>query len=140
MFAAGGDLVVVVDPSAPAAASLAESIVADGGAAVGARADLASLDDMVVVADTVAGHAGSVEVLVNCHFAIAWSSIEETSIDEWVDVLHTNILGPIVASKAFLPLLKEAGSSAIVHLGSVDGLHGNPPSRRTRCRRGHWCR
>lgn len=30
--------------------------------------------------------------------------------------------------KAFLPLLKAAGTSSIVHIGSIDGLFGNPLS------------
>ena len=31
-----------------------------------------------------------------------------------------------MATKAFLPRLKAAGSSSVVHLGSVDGILGNP--------------
>ena len=47
----------------------------------------------------------------------------------WEGVVRTNVLGPVVATKAFLPLLEaagQAGGAAIVNLGSIDGAQGNP--------------
>jgi NAD(P)-dependent dehydrogenase (short-subunit alcohol dehydrogenase family) len=35
-----------------------------------------------------------------------------------------NLVGPVKAVKAFLPLLKKGKNASIVHLGSVDGLFG----------------
>lgn len=37
-----------------------------------------------------------------------------------------NVLGPVFAARAFLPLLKRSPAPAIVHCGSIDGTLGNP--------------
>lgn len=67
-----------------------------------------------------------VRVLVNAHADIELDSIEASSIASWERVLRTNLIGPLVSTKAFLPALKRAGTASVVHLGSVDGMQGNP--------------
>jgi NAD(P)-dependent dehydrogenase (short-subunit alcohol dehydrogenase family) len=67
-----------------------------------------------------------VAVLVNCHMALDWRSIEESDLAAWAEVCRINLLGPVACSKAFLPLLRRSRPSAIVHIGSIDGLLGNP--------------
>jgi NAD(P)-dependent dehydrogenase (short-subunit alcohol dehydrogenase family) len=50
-------------------------------------------------------------------------------MEAWEQVVRTNVLGPVVAVKAFLPLLEAAGrasGSSVVNLGSIDGVLGNP--------------
>jgi NAD(P)-dependent dehydrogenase (short-subunit alcohol dehydrogenase family) len=68
----------------------------------------------------------SVDVLVNCHVALDWSSIEESELAAWEESIRVNLLGPLVCTKAFLPLLRSGRAPAVVHLGSVDGMLGNP--------------
>ena len=77
----------------------------------------------------MAAEHDAVRALVNCHFAIEWSSLRDSTVDGWEAVVRTNVLGPVVATKAFLPLLDAAGAdggAAVVHLGSIDGFQGNP--------------
>jgi NAD(P)-dependent dehydrogenase (short-subunit alcohol dehydrogenase family) len=69
---------------------------------------------------------GGVDVLVNCHMALDWRSIEDSDAASWMDACWTNLVGPVACSKAFLPLLRQSGRGAIVHIGSIDGLLGNP--------------
>jgi NAD(P)-dependent dehydrogenase (short-subunit alcohol dehydrogenase family) len=100
-------------------------------AAEGARLELLdeSLHD---IADTEAMSAAAdrcgspVDVLVNCHFALDWTSIEASELAAWHESVRVNLLGPLVCTKAFLPLLRAGRSPAVVHLGSVDGVLGNP--------------
>jgi NAD(P)-dependent dehydrogenase (short-subunit alcohol dehydrogenase family) len=68
----------------------------------------------------------AVDVLVNCHMALDWRSIEESDLAAWMETFRTNLLGPVACSKAFLPLLRQSGRGAIVHIGSIDGVLGNP--------------
>ena len=71
----------------------------------------------------------AVHTLVNCHFAIDWTALRDSSMATWETVVRTNVLGPVAATKAFLPLLDKAGAvrgAAVVHLGSIDGFLGNP--------------
>lgn len=68
----------------------------------------------------------SVDVLVNCHVALDWTSIEDSELAVWEESIRVNLLGPLVCTKAFLPLLRAGREPAVVHLGSVDGMLGNP--------------
>jgi NAD(P)-dependent dehydrogenase (short-subunit alcohol dehydrogenase family) len=120
---AGWDEVVVVDPSEEAAEGAATAVVAAGGRAQAFVADLTDVSHMDAVA---AGIDHAVSVLVNCHFALEWATFAESSMASWEAAVRTNVLGPVVATKAFLPSLRRAGGAAIVNLGSVDGFQGNP--------------
>jgi len=125
-FVERAGVVVVVDPSEHAAKAAVSRIEDAGGSARSFVADIADLPAMQRIADEVATDHHAVHALVNAHCAIDWSSIRESSMSAWEDVVRTNVLGPVAATKAFLPLLERAGGAAIVHLGSIDGFQGNP--------------
>jgi NAD(P)-dependent dehydrogenase (short-subunit alcohol dehydrogenase family) len=123
------DVVVAVDPSAAAAEAVAVAVEATGGTARWFEADVSDAASMADVARAVAAQTPAVQTLVNCHFAIDWTPLRDSSVAAWEAVLRTNVLGPVVATKAFLPMLDaagDAGGAAIVHLGSIDGFQGNP--------------
>ena len=115
--------VVVVDAVEDAATSAAAAVEAAGGRARAFAADLTDLSAMEGVAEAV---GGDVAVLVNCHFALEWATFADSSMASWDAVVRTNVLGPVVATKAFLPSLRRADAAAVVNLGSVDGFQGNP--------------
>lgn len=125
-FVERAEVVVVVDTSERAAKEAAASVEEAGGEARWFAIDVTDLVAMERVAATLAVDEPAVHALANCHFAIDWTSIQASSIDAWEAVVRTNVLGPVIATKAFLPLLASAGGAAVVHLGSIDGFHGNP--------------
>jgi NAD(P)-dependent dehydrogenase (short-subunit alcohol dehydrogenase family) len=128
-FARQGRRLVVIDGSAEvvervrAAADLAR---AGGPSTIGVVADVADLDSLRAIADELWRLGDGVDTLVNAHFAIDVASVEASTMDAWRSVLGANVLGPVAATKAFLPLLRAAGSASVVHIGSVDGALGNP--------------
>ena len=128
VFASHADVVVVVDSSQQAAEDAAAAVEGIGGKARRFVADVTDLGAMERVAGAVAVGAGTgaVHALVNCHFDIEWASVRDSSMASWERVVRTNVLGPVVATKAFLPLLEAAGGAAVVNLGSIDGALGNP--------------
>jgi NAD(P)-dependent dehydrogenase (short-subunit alcohol dehydrogenase family) len=120
------EVVVVIDPSEPAAKQAAVAVEEAGGEAMRHAADLTDLVAMERAAEAVAAHHPAVHALANCHCAIDRASIQASSMADWEAVVRTNVLGPVVALKAFLPLLERAGDAAVVNLGSIDGFQGNP--------------
>ncbi|MET0147039.1 MAG: SDR family oxidoreductase [Ilumatobacteraceae bacterium] len=118
LAARGADVLAVIGPGddpADVAGARAVAHLADD-----------DLDAMQRLASSLADGWPPVRVLVNGHMGIEATSIEASTLSGWERVLRTNILGPIVATKAFLPALRRAGGGAIVHVGSVDGIQGNP--------------
>jgi NAD(P)-dependent dehydrogenase (short-subunit alcohol dehydrogenase family) len=99
-----------------------------GEGAVVVRVDEATVDiaEAASIVGIVEGCGSTLDILVNCHFALDWGSIESSDLALWEQSIRVNLLGPLVCTKAFLPLLRAAGSAAVVHLGSIDGALGNP--------------
>lgn len=129
-LAADDALVVAVDDDSAAADRVVEAVGETGGRALAFTADLAEEDALVKVARAVERQAAAVHALVNAHFALEWVTLEASTMTGWEAVVRRNVLGPVAATRAFLPLLKrgggDPGGAAVVHLGSVDGFQGNP--------------
>jgi NAD(P)-dependent dehydrogenase (short-subunit alcohol dehydrogenase family) len=99
----------------------------DEGAIVVRVDDEAVEDAAIVWARRQCEQSGTaVDVLVNCHMALDWRSIEDSDVASWMEACRTNLVGPVACSKAFLPLLRQSGRGAIIHIGSIDGFLGNP--------------
>ncbi|MCW2622950.1 MAG: short-chain dehydrogenase/reductase [Frankiales bacterium] len=114
--AAGHDVLFVAEDPANHGADGVREVRADPGDAAAVAA----------VARDCAGRWPALDVLVNCHFAVAPVAIEDVAPQIWARAVEVNLLGPLSANQAFLPLLKAAGGASVVHVGSIDGLLGNP--------------
>ncbi len=97
-----------------------------GGQAVPWSADVSDPAALAAAAQRGFDGGDAVHALVNCHLAVEMVTLEEMSLESWERALRVNVTGPLMATKAFLPRLKDAGNASVVHLGSVDGILGNP--------------
>lgn len=122
-FLREGANVAVVGPGGPALDTAAQVLQ---GRTKMLPTGLTDPDGMREAAAAVSKWTDRIHVLVNFHHAVDWGTIEDSSLETWKDTLAMNLLGPVIATKAFLPLLRVAAGAAIVHMGSVDGLLGNP--------------
>ena len=66
------------------------------------------------------------DVLVNNYARLSWGTVEALDISDFADIVRFNLVGPIASTRAFLEPLKCTQSASVIHLGSVDGLFGNP--------------
>lgn len=125
-FAQHGAHVFAVDSNADALAQLRLEVESAGGIITVCEADPADPQSLQVAALACDSLNLPVRALINCHFDTELASVEESSYASWERVVRFDLLGPVFATKAFLPLLKAAGGASIVHIGSIDGTLGNP--------------
>ncbi len=81
-------------------------------------ADMTRFDEVREAVRTVHRHYGRVDGLVNNagrSYAAAVEEIEPALFDE---IFHLNVLGPIVAMQAVIPLMREQGGGGIVNINS----------------------
>ena len=125
-FGREGARVLTVDPDEALAAEVSSEIRSEGGLAEHHAADLIT----EAAAEGVARRCGQLweklDVLVTCSGAIDFWSDEDGTIADWESILATNLLGPVAYTRQLLPMLKRSGAGAIIYLGSVDGILGNP--------------
>ncbi|PSO45288.1 MAG: NAD(P)-dependent oxidoreductase [Parcubacteria group bacterium QH_9_35_7] len=67
---------------------------------------------------------GKIDILVNNAGKAIYKPIQETSLEEWEDVVDTNAKGTFLFSKKVIPKMKKEGSGKIINISSGLGLSG----------------
>lgn len=81
-------------------------------------ADMTKFDGVREAVRAVHGHYGRVDGLVNNAGRSYAASIEEIEPETFDEIFHLNVLGPIVAMQAVIPLMRAQGSGSIVNINS----------------------
>jgi NAD(P)-dependent dehydrogenase (short-subunit alcohol dehydrogenase family) len=83
--------------------------------------DAASVD---AVARMVLDRFGHIDVLVNNAGIIIIKPIEETTVAEWDRLMATNLRGPFLYCRAFVPAMKVQRDGVILNMSSGSGIKG----------------
>lgn len=125
-YARHGATVVVVDRHAAAAEATARDIVAEGGRAVAAVADVRDGATIAALVDTVARDHGRIDVLHNNVGIEAPGDVVETTEEDWDLVHDVNLKGVFLTCKAVVPVMRAGGGGAIVNISSTASLRWSP--------------
>ncbi|MDF1820403.1 MAG: SDR family NAD(P)-dependent oxidoreductase [Alcanivoracaceae bacterium] len=90
------------------------------------KLDVADRDAVYAHADKVKAHFGKVNLVFNNAGVAVGATVEDTSYEDFEWLMGINFWGVVYGTKAFLPMLKEAGEGHIVNVSSVFGLIGVP--------------
>ena len=124
-FAAEGAEVCILDRDLPAAETLAKEL---GEGHLAMELDVRFEAGVERVAAAVYEHWGRVDVLVNNAGSELNKTYNETTVDEWDRVLDTDLKGPWLLCKHFVPRMVEHGSGSVINISSLNGLVGFPLS------------
>lgn len=87
--------------------------------------DPASLADAQRVFGEIAAHFGRIDSLANVAGGFRWQTLASSSdLNEWDEMLQANLRSCVVACKAALPHLTDAGGGRIVNVGSTGAVKG----------------
>jgi NAD(P)-dependent dehydrogenase (short-subunit alcohol dehydrogenase family) len=126
-FAKCGALVVAVDNVESDNQDTCEEIRSQGGRSENQIvSSLSNEADMAAVVASCGKLNLPIKVLVNAQTETDVSSIENSTIESWRRIFDSVVFSPVLWSKGFLPSLKKASGAAVVHVGSIDGIFGNP--------------
>ena len=122
---AGADVMLTYREKKAEAETVAGKIKALGRRAVILPMDVTDRTSVTAAADS-ARALGKISILVNNAGVNKPTDFDQIEDQDWDFVVDTNLKGPFVVAQTFLPLLKDAGGGAIVHIGSVSGQYGGP--------------
>lgn len=124
-FAAEGAQVCILDRDLATAVALAEEL---GSEHFAFELDVRFEAAVEQAAADVYARWESVDVLVNNAGSELNKTYNETTVEEWDKVLDTDLKGPWLLCKHFVPPMVERGSGSVINISSLNGLVGFPLS------------
>jgi 3alpha(or 20beta)-hydroxysteroid dehydrogenase len=122
LFVAEGARVVVADVLEEPGHAVAESL---GAAAIFEKLDVSSETDWARVVTKTVEHFGVFTTLINNAGIVHFSAFEDTTLEEYLRVIHVNQVGTFLGMRSSIRALTEAGGGAIVNVASIEGMRGS---------------
>ena len=125
-MARDGASVALVGRTAAKVETVKDEVEAAGGTAMAFGVDVADLDGVMRMAESVKSELGGPHVLVNnAGHSSYHRRVLTTTAEEVRAVMDTNVLGTIFCTQAVLPTMIEAGEGTIINVSSLAGVKGS---------------
>ncbi|HEY9166509.1 MAG TPA: SDR family NAD(P)-dependent oxidoreductase [Candidatus Kryptonia bacterium] len=98
-----------------------EEIAGDGGRVIAVQTDVSNEKSVHRLLSKTLTEFGTIDILINNAGQFLEKPITEMSVEEWSNVIGTNLTGPFLLSRAVLPEMKEKMDGTIVMLSSTSG-------------------
>ncbi len=116
--------VAVCSRNAIAIERFASDLRAAGGKAFGAPCDVRDEADVAGFAARVQHEMGAPTIVINNAGVARFAPVTEMTVEQWDEVLATNLRGMFLVTRAFLPAMLAHGRGAIVNMASLAGRNG----------------
>jgi 3alpha(or 20beta)-hydroxysteroid dehydrogenase len=126
LFAREGAQVVLADVLDAEGELVAASINDTGGDAVYHHLDVTEQSQWKATVDAVVEQYGRLDILINNAGIARVKMIEESSLQDYLEVIMINQVGVWLGMQAAIPALKAAGGGCIINTSSTAGLEGYP--------------
>ncbi len=126
LFAQEGASVVLADVLDAEGELVAASINDTGGDAVYHHLDVTEQSQWASVVDAVVEQYGRLDILINNAGIARLKLIEDSSLQEYLEVIQINQVGVWLGMQAAIPAMKAAGGGCIINTSSTAGLEGYP--------------
>ncbi|MFJ7005117.1 SDR family NAD(P)-dependent oxidoreductase [Pseudomonas putida] len=89
--------------------------------------DVSSRDEVLATVDAIEREVGAIDALINnAGLALGLESAEQSSLDDWDEMINTNIRGLVYCTHAALPHMVKRQAGWIINLGSTAGTYPYP--------------
>jgi len=126
LFAREGAKVVIGDILEAEGKQTEAEVNEIGGDCLFVRLDVTNEADWEAAVGAAVARFGKLDILVNNAGIFRGAKVEDTSTEEWDQVMDINAKGVFLGTKVAIPEMRKAGGGSIVNISSVAGLVGNP--------------
>ncbi|MBM7667223.1 NAD(P)-dependent dehydrogenase (short-subunit alcohol dehydrogenase family) [Solibacillus kalamii] len=125
-FAKAGANVVIADIEHDLGVQLAGELQKEGYSAIFAETDVRSEENVRQTMEMAASRFGGLHILINNAGKAKWISPLELSLEDWDDIIQTNLRSVFLCSREAAKLMKSGG--AIINLASTRAVMSEPNS------------
>jgi NAD(P)-dependent dehydrogenase (short-subunit alcohol dehydrogenase family) len=97
-----------------------------GGQALVVVTDVTRQADVELLAEAAVAEWGRIDVWVNNAGVTMFSLLEEGPIEAHLRVIETNLIGPILAARAVIPIFRRQKHGILIDVGSIVSRIGQP--------------
>jgi NAD(P)-dependent dehydrogenase (short-subunit alcohol dehydrogenase family) len=126
LFAKEGATVVVADVNEANGRETVELIRSQHGQATFHKTDVTSTPDVQSLIGATEQQFGKIDVLFNNAGLEYFTTIEDTTEEQWDRTMNTNLKGVFLGMKFVLPIMKKQRSGSIINMASVAGISAWP--------------
>ncbi|MEN8817219.1 MAG: 3-ketoacyl-ACP reductase [Nonlabens sp.] len=87
--------------------------------------DIGNYDEVQQHIKTLVTDLGGLDILVNNAGMAAFGTLNEMPVEQWSQIIQTNVMGMYYVTKEVLPYLIEQNHGEIINVSSTAGLSGN---------------
>ena len=116
-----GAKVVVSSRTIPLIEETAGEIIRKGGEAIAVPIDVSDPQSIELMVGRVMDHYGKIDILINNAGIAPMKRTIDTDIEDWNDVLNTNLKSAFLTSKAVAKSMLKQHKGKIINIGSVLG-------------------
>jgi len=124
-LASAGASVILVNRNAEEGIQAAKDLSTDYGTkAISFSADITDVQQTEAMAKAAMSVFGQIDILINSAGINIRGAIDEITPEDFAKVMHVNVHGTWLCSRAVVPFMKKNGSGKIINLASTLGLVG----------------
>ena len=126
LAADGHQVAVNYTANKEAADATVEAITGAGGKAIAVQADVGDPEAAAAMFESITEQLGPVEILVNNAGITRDDLILRMGLEDWDDVIETNLRSVYLATKTALRSMLRGKWGRVISISSVSGISGNP--------------
>ncbi len=87
--------------------------------------DVSNYEEVKIGIKNIIDELGAIDILVNNAGIAAFGSFNEMEVEQWNQIMQTNVMGMYYVTKEVLPYLIKQNEGDIINVSSTAGLSGN---------------
>jgi NAD(P)-dependent dehydrogenase (short-subunit alcohol dehydrogenase family) len=105
---------------------LADAVRELGAMAMAQTADVRNYEEVERAFSAASSHFGGIDIVVNNAGVGIFAPVSSMSVEQWHDVIDTNLTGVFYCCRAALPHLRKRGGGWIINISSLAGKNAFP--------------
>ncbi len=118
-FAVEGARVVIAEKDPATGQDVMREISAGGGETIYIRTDISIPEQVSLMVGKTVEKFGRIDILVNNAGFGIWKSPLDLSVEEWDDVINTNLRGAFLCAREAARFMKDHGGGSIINIAST---------------------